>query len=197
MNGNGTALAMTRDQVLALLTTAKCHSRRAHAMCLLAIRHGMRCSEVTGLRLDQVNVREGWIRVERLKGSLCTQQALERHPGSPLLDEVKVLSAWLRERRDDGTPIMFNSTHGGRMDRSTFFRLWRKLAEQAGLPEHLRHTHVAKHTAGTLLAAANANVHIIRQHLGHRALSSAAIYCQVVSDSDADAVAKRVWMETF
>ncbi len=65
-----------------------------------------------------------------MKGSLTTVQPLERHPGQPVLDEVRVLGAWLRVRRDDGSEFVFNSTHGGRMNRSTFFRLWRKLAEQ-------------------------------------------------------------------
>ncbi|HLW58295.1 MAG TPA: hypothetical protein VKV57_00040 [bacterium] len=43
-------------------------------------------------------------------------QTLERHPGQPLLDEVRVLSRWLRE---DGSGVLFISSHGGRMNRST------------------------------------------------------------------------------
>jgi type 1 fimbriae regulatory protein FimE len=98
-------------------------------MVLLAIRHRLRVSEVTGLRVEHVNVNEGWIRVERLKDSLATVQTLEHHPGQPLLDEVRVLSRWLRERRDDVSGVLFVSSHGGRMNRSTFARLWRRLAE--------------------------------------------------------------------
>jgi len=103
-------------------------------------------SEVTGLRVEHVNVKEGWIRVERLKGSLTTVQTLERHPGQPLLDEVRVLSRWLRARREDGSGVLFVSSHGGQMNRSTFARLWRRLAEAAGLPRVKWHPHVAKHT---------------------------------------------------
>jgi type 1 fimbriae regulatory protein FimB len=51
--------AMTPEQTLAHLRAARSHSPRAHAMILLAIRHGMRASEVTGLRLDQLSLREG------------------------------------------------------------------------------------------------------------------------------------------
>ena len=192
-----TTNALNRDQVLTLLKASKHHSTRAHAMVLLSIRHGMRCSEVTGLRLGDVSIREGWIRIERLKGSLTTVQPLERHPGRSLLDEVSVLRVWLRERRDDGTEYVFNSSHGGRMDRSTFFRLWRRLAQSAGLPSSLWHPHCAKHTLGTLLAAANANPFIIRQALGHRALSSAAVYCKGVEDKHAAQVARRVFMDVF
>jgi integrase len=114
---------------------------------------------------------EGWIRVERLKGSLTTVQTLERHPGQPLLDEVRALSRWLRERRDDGSGVLFVSSHGGQMNRSTLARLWRRLAEAAGLPRGKWHPHVAKHTTGTLLARAGASAFLIRQHLGHRSIS--------------------------
>ena len=94
--------ALEKEEVLRLLEAAKRHSARAHALVLLAIRHGLRVSEVTGLRVEHVNMQEGWVRVERLKGSLTTVQTLERHPGQPLLDEVRVLNRWLRARRDDG-----------------------------------------------------------------------------------------------
>ncbi len=190
-------VAMEPEEVLALLRAAKQHSPRAHAMVLISIRHGMRCSEVTGLKLADLDVREAWVRVERLKRSLTTVQPLERHPGQPLLDEIRVLRAWLRERPDDGSDIVFNSSHGGRMNRSTFFRLWRRLASRAGLPPEKRHPHVAKHTAGSLMAAGNVNVHLIRQRLGHRSLSSAAIYCRGITDQQAARAARAVFAEAF
>lgn len=189
-------VALERDEVLRLLDVAKKDGPRSHAMVLLAIRHGLRASEVCGLRIDHVNLKEAWVRVERLKGSLTTVQALERHPGQPLLDEVRALSAWLRERRDDGSNILFNSTHGGRMNRSTFFRLWRYLAVAAGLPAEKQHPHVAKHTTGTLLAKSGASAFLVRQHLGHRSISSSQVYCSV-SDRDASAAARSAFMAAF
>lgn len=189
-------VALEPTELLALLAEAKKHSGKAHAMVLLAVRHGMRCSEVTGLQLDRVNIREQWIRVERLKGSLTTVQTLARHPGQPLLDEVRVLSAWLRERTDDGSAYVFNSSHGGRLDRSSFYRLWRHLAETAGLPPEKWHPHVAKHTLGSLLARMNASAFLIRQQLGHQSISSSLAYC-TVSDADAGRVTKQAFMEAF
>ena len=189
-------VAMERDEIIRLLDVAKRHSPRSHAMVLLAIRHGLRASEVCGLRMDNVNLREGWIRVERLKGSLTTVQALERHPGQPLLDEVRVLKAWLRERRDDGSGILFTSTHGGAMNRCTWFRLWRRLAKAAGLPPAKHHPHVAKHTLGSMLARQNVNAYTIRQALGHKSISSSAVYT-AISDRDASAASRSAWMSTF
>jgi len=83
------------------------------------------------------------------------------------------------------------------MNRSTFYRLWHQLATRAGLSEPLRHPHVAKHTAGTLLAAGNTNAFLIRQRLGHRALKSAAIYCQGITDEQAAQAARSVFAQAF
>jgi integrase len=189
-------VALEKDETLRLLTAAKRHGPRAHAMALLAIRHGLRASEVCGLRMEHVNLRETWIRVERLKGSLTTVQPLERHPGQPLLDEVRTLKKWLWARPDDGSGYVFTSTHGGRMHRATFFRLWRKLATDAGLPPEKRHPHVAKHTLGTLLARQNVSAALIKQALGHRSITSSQVYCQV-SDADAGRAVHGAFMGAF
>ena len=84
----------------------------------------MRASEVCNLRLDDVDMKNGSIVVERLKGSLRTTQAVTEHRGEPLLNELKALREWLRERRDDGSDFLFTSQKGGRLDRSQFFRLF-------------------------------------------------------------------------
>jgi len=189
-------VALERDEVLRLLDVAKKDSPRSHAMVRLAIRHGLRASEGCGMRLEHVNLKEGWIRVERLKGSMTTVQALERHPGQPLLDEVRVLTAWMRERSEDGSGFVFVSTHGGRLHRTSFFRLWRRLAVAASLPPEKHHPHVAKHTTGTLLAKSGASAFLVRQHLGHRSISSSQVYC-TVSDRDASAAARSAFMQAF
>jgi integrase len=189
-------VALEPQELLALLRAAKAHSARAHAMTLLAVRHGMRASEVCGLPLEHLSLREESIRVVRLKGSLTTVQSLKRHPGQPLLDEVRVLGAWMRVRPDDGSGFVFTSTHGGRMHRVTFFRLWRKLAEQAGLPPEKHHPHVAKHSLGTFLARQNVGAFAIKQALGHRSISSTAVYTSV-TDAEADRAAAAVFMVTF
>lgn len=189
-------VALEPRELLALLKAAKAHSPRAHAMTLLAVRHGMRASEVCGLRLEHLNLREEWVRVVRLKNSLTTVQSLKRHAGQPLLDEVRVVKAWLRVRPDDGSGFVFTSSHGGRMHRSTFFRLWRRIAAEAGLRPELRHPHVGKHSLGTLLARANVGAFTIKQALGHRSISSTAVYTSV-SDADADRAAAAAFMAAF
>ena len=84
----------------------------------LAYKHGLRASEVCNLRIGDVDLKNGSVVVERLKGSLRTTQAVAGHRGQPLLDELKALREWMRERRDDGSDFLFSSQKGGRLDRS-------------------------------------------------------------------------------
>src|SRR3984957_13349815 len=119
---------------LSILKAAKTKGAREWAMVVLAYKHGMRASEVCNLRLDDVDMKNGSIVVERLKGSLRTPQAGTEDRGEPLLNELKALREWLRERGDDGSDYLFTSQKGGRLDRSQFFRLFKAVAGQAGLP---------------------------------------------------------------
>lgn len=191
-------IALTPEELLRLLAEAKRDSARSHLMILLACKHGLRASEVVNLKLADVNLRESTIHCARLKNSLTTTQVLQTHPGSPLLDEPRALRAYLRERSaaDDGSGILFVSSHGGALDRSSFFRLFRRLAQAAGLPAEKQHPHVCKHFLGALLARQGANAFCIRQALGHRSISSSLVYAQV-SDADASAVTKQVFMQAF
>ena len=41
--------------------------------------------------------------INRVKGGRSGVQALDRHKGEPLLDEVAAMREWLRERAEDGS----------------------------------------------------------------------------------------------
>lgn len=55
------------------------------------------------------------------------------------MNELRVLRELLRERPHDGSDYLFTSQKGGRLDRSQFFRLFKAVAGQAGLPAEKRH----------------------------------------------------------
>ena len=76
---------LTPEETLAVLQAAREHSRRDWAMILVTYRHGLRASEVCGLRLGDVDLKDGAISIQRLKGSMRTVQPLYAHRGQPLL----------------------------------------------------------------------------------------------------------------
>ena len=172
------------SEMLSVLRTAKAKGPREWAMVIVAYKHGMRASEVCNLRIDDLDLKNGSIVVERLKGSLRTTQAVTEHRGEPLLNEHRALREWLKQRRDDGSDYLFTSQKGGRLDRSQFFRLFRAIACEAGLPAAKRHPHALKHSLASHLVSANVNLALVKQQLGHKSIGSTMRY---VTTSDQQA----------
>ena len=187
---------LTPDETLAVLEAAKSHSVRDWAMILMAYRHGMRASEVSGLKLADVDLRSESVTVRRLKGSLTTVQPLYRHKGQPLLDEANALRAWLRTRNGDGSDFLFTSQKGGRLHRSQFFRIFQAHAEAAGLSPEKRHPHALKHSLASHLVTGNVNLALVKQCLGHKAIGSTVKYVGV-SDVQATAAAHAALMAMY
>lgn len=186
----GRMVILSPQEMLALLKTAKNRSTRDWAMILLAYRHGLRASEVCGVKLADVDLKAGSISIRRLKGSLHTIQPLYQHRGQPLLDETAALRAWLRKRPADGSDFLFTSQKGGKLGRTQFFRNFQTVAENAGLEVQKRHPHVLKHSLASHLVSGNANLALIRQALGHRSISSTMQYIGTSDGQAAEALQK-------
>jgi len=95
------------------------------------------------------------------------------------------------ERTVDGDDVVFNSQRSTKLNRTTVWRLFAKIAETAGLPASHRHPHVIKHTLGTLPAQKGASAFAIQQKLGHRSISSTAVYVNLTSQQ-ADSVSAAI-----
>ena len=187
---------LTPEEVLAVLKAARARSVRDWAMVLVAYRHGLRASEVCDLKLADADLKSGSLNVRRLKGSLSQVQPLYQHRGQPLLDEMRALREWLRERKADGSDYLFTSQKGGRLDRTQFFRIFRACAEVAGLPAEKRHPHVLKHSLASHLVAGNVNLALVKQALGHRSINSTMQYVGT-SDGQAAEAAQAALMRLY
>ena len=183
-------------EVLSVLKVARAKSQRDWAMILVAYKHGMRASEVCNLRVDDVDMKNGSIVIDRLKGSLRTTQAVTEHRGEPLLNELRALREWLRERPADGSDYLFVSQKGGRLDRTQFFRLFKAVATEAGLPTEKRHPHALKHSLASHLVQANVNLALVKQQLGHKSIGSTMRYV-TTSDHQASKATASALMTIF
>jgi site-specific recombinase XerD len=180
--------AFTQKEVISVIRAAK--SRRDRCMIVLTYRHGMRTSEVCGLKLAHVDLKNSQLTIRRLKGSLKTTQPLSDHQGEPLLSEKKALRAWLAERGDHSSPYVFTSQKSGRINRSQFYRIFYAAAEGAGLPPSKRHPHCLKHALGFSLVAAGVDLASIRIALGHKNIASTAIYAVPTDEQVGERVAR-------
>jgi site-specific recombinase XerD len=196
VRATGRVAHLTPPELITVLKAARSRSIRDWTMVLLAYRHGMRASEVCGLRLADAELKSGSLAIRRLKGSLHTLQPLYRHKGQPLLDEVSALRAWLRVREADGSDYLFTSQKGGRLHRCQFFRTFQACAEAAGLPPEKRHPHVLKHSLASHLVAGNVNLALVKQCLGHKAIGSTMKYV-ALTDSQATEAAQAALMRLY
>jgi site-specific recombinase XerD len=188
--------ALTTEQVKALLTAARESSTRDWCMFLLTFRHALRSREARSLKLDDIDIIAQTIAVNRCKGSKSGVQSLDRHKGEPLLDEVVALKAWLKERREDGSKVLFPSAKGGAMTRMQFLRLFKAYATAAGVPADLAHPHILRHSLCSTMAAQHADIYAIQQRAGHKNISNTMIYTHV-SDEQASEACHESLMAAF
>jgi len=69
---------LTQTEVKSLLDKAKSDNYRNYVMLLLGYRHGLRCSEIINITVQNVDLDAGNIRCERKKGSVSNWQALQK-----------------------------------------------------------------------------------------------------------------------
>jgi len=98
----GRMIILTPQEMLDLLKAARKRSTRDWTMILLAYRHGLRASEVCGIKLADVDLKSGSISIRRLKGSLHTIQPLLSRSVCPTSDRQV---SWLTGQSTWAQPI--------------------------------------------------------------------------------------------
>jgi type 1 fimbriae regulatory protein FimB len=175
---------LTREELVRLLSQAKANRERDWVLFLVSFWHGLRASEA--VKLTPANFTDGFLDVQRLKGSFRTIQPLVEDPDE-LLNEKRAVEAWLaghRERHNGGG----RSERLFPISRVQFFRLMRRYGRLAGLPKHLCHPHVLKHSIA-MQSIRQAGIENVRQYLGHRSISSTGAYLKVSDDAASSAIA--------
>jgi integrase len=170
--------SLSREQLLAILAAAKAKRERDWLMILVAFAHGLRATEV--VRLTQDNFHDGFITLQRLKGSNRTTQPLLEH-ADPVLNERCAFFAFL--------PKFAEKQRLFPLTRQRFWQLLQEYGERALIPMHLRHPHVLKHTIATQIIH-SAGIENTRQYLGHKSISSTGEYLKVTDEGAAAAAQK-------
>jgi integrase/recombinase XerD len=167
---------LTRDEVQALLDAPDPISRdgiRDRAMLHLAVCAGLRVSELTGLRIGDVELTSNAIRVH---GKGRRQRAL------PLWKTTtRALRAWLAIRGDVAVPEVFVNSRGETLTRWGFAYLLKQYVQIAGLhcPDLLSKRvspHVLRHTCAMIILQATQDIRKVSLWLGHANLETTEVY---------------------
>lgn len=164
---------LDRKQLIALLQAIP--QARQRLMILTTFHHGLRVSETISIK-GGVNLRDGFLIMKRLKGSLPTTQPYVSHV-DPMLDEALALLELEKTLKRGERP--FNMTRFG------VYKLIQRAGARAGIPQHLTHPHILKHSIA-MQTIKVAGIENVRKHLGHKSISSTGFYLQV-DDAQASA----------
>src|ERR1700694_3897468 len=131
----------TEAEVGRLIEAAKGnrYGHRDASMILVAYRHGLRASELTDLRWEQVDLRTATLHVRRVK-----QGTPSTHP--VLGDELRALRRLQREQ-EPKSPFVFTSERGAPFSTAGFARMVERAGVEAGL-EFKAHPHMLRHACG-------------------------------------------------
>ncbi len=166
------------DQIEALLSAPPVDSDlylRDRALLEVFYATGMRVGEVVGLRLDQVNLRLGYVRCMG-KGSKERIVPLGRCAIEASKNYLEILRP--RLLGDRHSAAVFLSRTGRSLDRTNIWRLVRRYAIAAGIDRHVS-PHTLRHSFATHLLAGGADLRVIQELLGHADLTTTQIYTHV------------------
>jgi integrase/recombinase XerD len=168
---------LTRPEVDALLAAPDRKTRlgrRDHVLLLVAVRTGLRVSELTGLRVEDCVLDTGpHVRCHgKGRKERCTP--LDR-------ETVAVLRAWIKETCAAPADVVFPSRRGGRLSTDAVERLLTKhvaIAARACATLARKNVtpHVLRHTTAVHLLEAGVDRAVIALWLGHEGVETTQIY---------------------
>ena len=147
-------------------------SRRDRAILEVLYASGVRVAELAGLDLEDVDLREGALRVLG-KG--------RKERMVPLgTKAIEALRAYLGAR-EGARGALFRNRRGGRLTVRSLHRIVRDRARAAGLAGHVT-PHTLRHTFATHLLDAGADLRLIQELLGHARLTTTQRYTHVSAE---------------
>jgi type 1 fimbriae regulatory protein FimB/type 1 fimbriae regulatory protein FimE len=163
---------LTEVEVEKLMSATK-NNRYGHrdsTMILVGYRHGLRASELTDLRWDQVDFTAATLHVRRVK-----QGSPSTHPIRG--DELRALRRLQREQ-DPKSPFVFTSERGSPFTTAGFARM----LERAGVEAKLGfkpHPHMLRHACGFALANKGHDTRALQAYLGHKNIQHTVRYTEL------------------
>lgn len=162
------------DKLLAAIDHSKPEGTRNHAILETMYSCGLRVSEVISLRLTNLYLDAGFIKVigkgnkERLVpiGDMAVKHiTLYR-------EHVRNHLAVIKPGNED---ILFLSHRGAGLSRVIVFLILKELGQKTGLTQNI-HPHILRHSFATHLVEGGADLRAVQEMLGHKSITTTEIY---------------------
>lgn len=164
------------DSIIAQIDLSKAEGQRNRAIIETLYSCGLRVSELCNLRLSNLYLSDGFIKVEG-KGN---KQRLV--PISPRA--IHELELYFQDRchytikRGEEDYVFISQRRGTHIGRIMVFHFIKELVEAAGIPKEVS-PHTFRHSFATHLLEGGANLRAIQAMLGHESIATTEIYTHI------------------
>lgn len=162
---------LTKEEIFSLLNSL--NNRKSKLMISLIYATGMRVSEVTSLKIDDLDFEELVGHVRQGKGKK-----------DRIFNIPKFLSSKLRrlaeKEKSFGIIYLFPGRNNKKMSDRNVQKIVKNAAKKAGIKKNV-HTHTLRHSFATHLLENEVDIRKIQELLGHSDLSTTQIYTHVSS----------------
>ena len=164
------------DMLIAAIDLSKREGQRNRAIIETMYSCGLRVSEACNLKLSDLYLREGFIKVEG-KGSKQRLVPISERAIAEIMDYMTDRAEIdIKPGHED---YLFVSAHfKKKMSRITLFHIIKELAEQAGIKKAIS-PHTLRHSFATHLLEGGANLRVIQSMLGHEDIGTTEIYTHI------------------
>lgn len=167
------------DRLIAALDLSGKEGMRNKAMLEVLYGCGLRVSELINLRLSNLNLRDGFIKVEG-KGNKERLVPIGHQA-------IKYLRMYLEEVRPSQKinpgheDMVFISKRGTSLSRVMVFLMIKGLAEKAGIHKNIS-PHTFRHSFASHLVEGGADLRAVQDMLGHESITTTEIYTHIDRD---------------
>jgi integrase/recombinase XerD len=168
------------SELIASLGASSDRDLRDRAIILCMARLGLRASEVCGLRLDDIDWRQGVIAVRARKTGHGARLPITEETG-------RALAEYLQHGRPDTSArevfVLMRQRQGAPISTSIVGRAVKRALERAGIDASTRGGNLLRHSLATELQARGVRLVEIAGVLGHSSLATTRIYAAVDVDA--------------
>lgn len=175
------------DRMISIIDHSQVEGSRNHAMIELLYSCGLRVSELTHLRFEDLFLEEDYIRITG-KGNKQRFVPIGK-------TAQKYLKIYIEKVRQKQNPkkgeesYVFLNRRGAHLTREMIFMLIKKLAGLAGIQKKVS-PHTFRHSFATHLVEGGANLRAVQEMLGHESITTTEIYTHLNTKFLQDAIEK-------
>ncbi len=185
--GRSLPKSLSEDEMGRLLEEAasgsSAESRRDAAMIELMYATGMRVSELVGMSIDDLNLREKFV---RCMGKGSKERLISLHDEAALvLDDYmqRVRPRFLEHRKDEDEreDALFLNRRGDRLTRQGFWLALKECGRRANIATPIT-PHTLRHSFATHMLRGGAPIRYLQELLGHASISTTQVYTHLAQE---------------